>query len=118
VTEHCKLFIFEKGDRNEILKFRQKMLNRKTQVPSFYFDALELGNYWGCFDEPRRYHHTAPISLVYALREGLSAVAQEGIGNSIKRHQDNAKLFYEALNDLGLQPFVEKEVFKLKYFWD
>uniref|UniRef100_A0A183BM69 Alanine--glyoxylate aminotransferase n=1 Tax=Globodera pallida TaxID=36090 RepID=A0A183BM69_GLOPA len=87
----------------------EKITNRKTRVPSFYFDALELGNYWGCFNEPRRYHHTAPISLVYALREGLSAVAQEGIGHMINRHKINAKLFYAALKELRLELFVEKE---------
>uniref|UniRef100_A0A915LX16 Alanine--glyoxylate aminotransferase n=2 Tax=Meloidogyne incognita group TaxID=654580 RepID=A0A915LX16_MELJA len=98
-------------------KALKKMLNRKVgcfntcakikvkRVPSFYLDALELGNYWGCFDEPRRYHHTAPISLVYALREGLSIVAQEGIKNLVERHQKNAKLFYDALKELGLEPY-------------
>jgi len=90
-------------------KALQKLLNRKTKVASWYFDAIELGNYWGCFNEPRRYHHTAPISLVYALREGLSIVAQEGIGNLIKRHQINAKLFYAAMDELGLELFVKKE---------
>lgn len=91
----------------------QKMRNRKTRVASFYMDALELGNYWGCFNEPRRYHHTAPISLVYALREGLSAVAQEGIENLVKRHQVNAKLFYAALEELGLETFVQTENYRL-----
>uniref|UniRef100_A0A914DJX1 alanine--glyoxylate transaminase n=1 Tax=Acrobeloides nanus TaxID=290746 RepID=A0A914DJX1_9BILA len=55
----------------------QKMRTRKTRVPSFYFDAFELANYWGCSNEPRRYHHTAPISLVYALREALSLTTIE-----------------------------------------
>lgn len=59
---------------------------------------------------PNRYHHTAMISLVYALREGLSAVAQEGIDNIVKRHQMNAKLFYAAMDELGLELFVKKEV--------
>nr|AAK26375.1 class V aminotransferase [Heterodera glycines] len=90
-------------------KALEKITKRKTRVPSFYFDALELGNYWGCFDEPRRYHHTAPISLVYALREGLSAVAQEGIGHMVNRHKINAKLLYDAFDQLGLELFVQKE---------
>lgn len=94
-------------------KALKKMLNKKKRVPSFYLDALELGNYWGCFDETRRYHHTAPISLVYALREGLSVVAQERIENLVGRHQKNAKLFYAALKELGLNLFVQNENHRL-----
>jgi alanine-glyoxylate transaminase/serine-glyoxylate transaminase/serine-pyruvate transaminase len=84
-----------------------KIRYRKTPVQSWYFDALELGNYWGCFDEPRRYHHTAPIPLVYALREGLSAVVQEGLENVVGRHQHNAHYFYNSLAEIGLGLFVE-----------
>jgi len=90
-----------------------KIRYRKTPVISWYFDALELGNYWGCFDEPRRYHHTAPIPLVYALRESLSAVVHEGLENVVMRHKNNAKYFYEALNSIGLEPFIENEAHRL-----
>jgi len=91
-----------------------KIRYRKTPVASWYFDALELGNYWGCFSgEPRRYHHTAPISLVYALREGLSAVAKEGIENIVGRHQQNAQYFYACLAEIGLEPFIMNEELRL-----
>lgn len=84
-----------------------KIRFRKSRVPSFYFDALEIGNYWGCFtNEARRYHHTAPISLVYALRESLSFVAKEGIENVVSRHQDNSQLLHEELENMGLELFV------------
>ncbi|CAD5212051.1 unnamed protein product [Bursaphelenchus okinawaensis] len=87
----------------------QKLRNRKTPVASFYFDALELGNYWGCFGEARRYHHTGMVSLVYALREALAAVAVERIDQSVERHQANAKILYQLLNDNGFECFVQKE---------
>jgi len=91
-----------------------KIRYRKTPVASWYFDALELGNYWGCFaGELRRYHHTGPISLVYALREGLSSVAKEGIDNIVQRHQQNAQYFYASLAELGLETFVENEKLRL-----
>ncbi|XP_046848122.1 serine--pyruvate aminotransferase-like [Xenia sp. Carnegie-2017] len=45
----------------------KKLLSRKTKVPSFYFDFNMIANYWGCDDEPRKYHHTGPINSVYAL---------------------------------------------------
>uniref|UniRef100_A0A914CAR5 Alanine--glyoxylate aminotransferase n=1 Tax=Acrobeloides nanus TaxID=290746 RepID=A0A914CAR5_9BILA len=90
-----------------------KIKQRKTRVPSFYFDALELGNYWGCFDEPRRYHHTGIISLVYALREALVGIAQEGLNECVARHQQNAKILYSALDEVGLKPFVEDPALRL-----
>uniref|UniRef100_A0A0K0DSY5 Alanine--glyoxylate aminotransferase n=1 Tax=Strongyloides stercoralis TaxID=6248 RepID=A0A0K0DSY5_STRER len=86
---------------------------RKTPVASFYFDAFELGNYWGCYGEQRRYHHTGMISMVYALRTALADIVQEGIDNSVARHQENAKILYKELNKIGLEPFVEDENLRL-----
>ncbi|KAI1717070.1 aminotransferase class-V domain-containing protein [Ditylenchus destructor] len=84
-----------------------KIRFRKTRVPSFYFDALEIGNYWGCFtNEARRYHHTAPISLVYALRESLAMVGREGIQNMVNRHLANAIQLQDALESIDLELFV------------
>ncbi|CAD6199184.1 unnamed protein product [Caenorhabditis auriculariae] len=91
----------------------EKIRNRKTRVASFYFDALELGNYWGCDAEIKRYHHTAPISTVYALRTALAIVAKEGIDASIDRHYQNAQLIYKLLEANSLEPFVEKEEWRL-----
>ncbi|VDM83217.1 unnamed protein product, partial [Strongylus vulgaris] len=80
----------------------QKIKNRKERVPSFYFDALELGNYWGCDDQVIRYHHTAPISCVYALRTALAVIAKEGIDEGVRRHVENAKFLYKKLEEYGL----------------
>lgn len=91
----------------------QKIRARKTPVPSFYFDAIELGNYWGCDGELKRYHHTAPISTVYALRTALAIVAKEGIDQTIQRHADNAQYFYSLLKEGGLEPFVENPAWRL-----
>src|SRR5204862_2633564 len=49
---------------------------RKTRVQSWYLDLTLLAKYWG---EERAYHHTAPISMMYALREGLRLVLEEGL---------------------------------------
>ncbi|GIY05256.1 serine--pyruvate aminotransferase [Caerostris extrusa] len=58
-------------------KAMKKIKSRKTPVSSFYMDALLIGNYWGCDDQPRKYHHTAPINLVYCLREALAILVEE-----------------------------------------
>ncbi|CAI4231702.1 unnamed protein product [Auanema sp. JU1783] len=91
----------------------QMVKNRKEPVSSFYFDCLELGNYWGCDGEMKRYHHTAPISSVYALREALAIVAKQGINSLVKRHQTNSQFLYQKLQEKGLECFVEKENIRL-----
>lgn len=95
---------------NKFWVFREKIKNRKTPVQSFYFDALELGNYWGCFDEAPRYHHTAPVVMIYSLREALAEIVKEGLDKSVERHQQNAKVFHDQLQKAGFELFVEERV--------
>ena len=72
---------------------------RKTQVPNWYLDLTMVEKYWG---NERTYHHTAPISAIFGLHEGLRIVAEEGLENRWSRHRQNAELFYDGLADLGL----------------
>ncbi|KAI1731311.1 pyridoxal-phosphate dependent enzyme domain-containing protein [Ditylenchus destructor] len=86
-----------------------KIKSRKHPVPSYYFDALELGNMWGCIEPEngiRKFHHTLPVSMIYALREGLSALAKEGLENVILRHKECANHLWRELEQLGLKLFV------------
>lgn len=83
----------------------EKMQNRSTKVPNWYLDMSLLSHYWG---SDRTYHHTAPINMNYALREALYLLAEEGIENSWKRHQENAESLWIGLEELGLVCHVEK----------
>jgi alanine-glyoxylate transaminase/serine-glyoxylate transaminase/serine-pyruvate transaminase len=77
-----------------------KLENRSTPVANWYLDLTLLAKYWG--GTPRAYHHTAPISSIYALYESLRLVAEEGLENRWDRHQHMAALLWEGLDDLGL----------------
>lgn len=57
---------------------------RKTKVSSWYLDASLLLNYWG---GDRAYHHTAPINMLYALREALLVLREEGRDAVFARHR-------------------------------
>ena len=83
--------------------------NRKTKVPNWYLDLTMVGKYWG---SERTYHHTAPISMNYALYEGLKLVVEEGIEARWARHQANAQLLWEGLESLGLK-LVVPEAYRL-----
>ena len=84
----------------------EKLHRRQTQVTNWYLDMSLVSKYWG---SDRTYHHTAPVNMNYALREGLRLLAQEGLEARWKRHQANAELLWKGLDDLGLQCHVEEE---------
>lgn len=73
--------------------------SRKTKVQSWYLDVNLLASYWG---QERVYHHTAPISMNYALHEALRLVLLEGLENRWKRHEQNHLLLRAGLQKLGL----------------
>ena len=72
---------------------------RKTKVRSWYLDVTLLEKYWG---EERVYHHTAPISMNYALREALRIVVEEGLPARFARHRRNHEALAAGLAAIGL----------------
>jgi alanine-glyoxylate transaminase/serine-glyoxylate transaminase/serine-pyruvate transaminase len=78
---------------------------RKTKVQSWYLDLTLLQQYWG---EERVYHHTAPISMNYALREALRLVAEEGLPARFARHRRNHEALVAGLDALGLALAAEQ----------
>ena len=84
--------------------------NRKTPVQSWFLDLSLVKNYWG--GAKRAYHHTAPVSAMYALREALQIVLEEGLENRFERHRQNHLLLKTGLEELGFE-FLVKEGFRL-----
>jgi len=82
--------------------------NRKSKPFTWYLDLGMLANYWG-WGEKRVYHHTAPVSMILALREGLRLVLEEGLENRFKRHVRNAAALAAGLRALGLKLVVPDE---------
>ena len=78
----------------------EKIQSRDRGVQSWYLDVNLLANYWG--EGARVYHHTAPITMNYALHEALRLVLEEGLENRWARHEANHKLLVAGLAELGL----------------
>lgn len=76
--------------------------NRKSKVQSWYLDLSLLGNYWSEGQAKRVYHHTAPISMNYALCEALSLVKEEGLAARHARHRRNHEALAAGLSALGI----------------
>jgi alanine-glyoxylate transaminase / serine-glyoxylate transaminase / serine-pyruvate transaminase len=75
---------------------------RKHKVQSWYLDTSMLKNYY-TGGGGRAYHHTAPINMVYALREALAIVLEEGLDNRIARHREMYVKLRSGLEQLGLK---------------
>jgi alanine-glyoxylate transaminase/serine-glyoxylate transaminase/serine-pyruvate transaminase len=76
-------------------------------VPSWYLDLGMIDAYWG---SERAYHHTAPISMVYALHEGLGLLLDEGLEASFARHLRVQRYLIDALAELDLRPVVPEAI--------
>jgi alanine-glyoxylate transaminase/serine-glyoxylate transaminase/serine-pyruvate transaminase len=79
---------------------------RKTKVQSWYLDMTMVRKYWGT---ERTYHHTAPISMVYALNQALKLLIGEGLEARFKRHRLNHRALVAGLEALGLSMLVEAQ---------
>jgi alanine-glyoxylate transaminase/serine-glyoxylate transaminase/serine-pyruvate transaminase len=77
----------------------EAIARRKTKVQSWYLDLSLVQKYWA---EDRVYHHTGPISMVYALREGLRILLEEGLPARWERHRKNHLALKAGLMALGL----------------
>jgi len=83
----------------------EAVARRRHKVQSWYLDVTLLQQYWG---EERVYHHTAPISMNYALREALRIVAEEGLEARFARHRRNHESLAAGLGALGLALAAEE----------
>jgi alanine-glyoxylate transaminase/serine-glyoxylate transaminase/serine-pyruvate transaminase len=79
---------------------------RSTPSRSWYLDLKLIHDY---STVSHRYHHTAPISMFYALREALLVIAEEGIENRWERHRRCHKSFVEGIEAMGLRMHVPEE---------
>ena len=77
-----------------------RIRERRTPARSWYLDLGLLEGYWGA---ERSYHHTAPITNVYALREALRLVAEEGIEQRWARHLRVAGALKAGVRAMGLE---------------
>jgi len=77
--------------------------SRKSPIVSWYLDMSMVRSYWGA---ERKYHHTAPINMIYALREALRIIAEEGLEARFVRHELNHRALVAGIDAMGLAMLV------------
>ena len=85
---------------------REALHQRKSKVANWYLDLSMIEHYWG---DERTYHHTAPITMNYAIYEALRLVQEEGLEARYQRHRKNSQMLWDGLEDLGLKLIVPVE---------
>ena len=83
------------------------MERRETPVVSWYLDLSMVRDYWG---SERKYHHTAPINMIYGLREALRLIAEEGLSNRHARHRLNHRALVAGIEAMGLSMLVPEAI--------
>ena len=89
------------------LTLSPRAVERRIAKPqSWYLDLGMLAEYTGPATGARKYHHTAPISMVYALHAGLGVVLDEGLDAVFARHAEAGRLLHDGLEKLGFELFA------------
>ena len=91
----------------------EKIRGRTTPCQSWYLDVNLILEYVGDGSGGgRKYHHTAPISMLYALHAGLGLVLDEGLEARWARHEAVGRHLQDGLEELGL-PLLAQEGYRL-----
>ncbi len=77
----------------------EAIASRKTPCQSWYLDTSLIQDYWS--DSKRTYHHTTPISMMFALNESLRLIQEEGLQERFHRHRIHSQALLAGLFALG-----------------
>lgn len=83
-----------------------RIRSRATPCASWYLDVSLIAGYLG---SERRYHHTAPINLIYGLHEALLELEEEGLETRYARHAEVGARLQRELEGRGFRPFTDRE---------
>jgi alanine-glyoxylate transaminase/serine-glyoxylate transaminase/serine-pyruvate transaminase len=83
----------------------ERVSSRATPPQSWYLDLALIADYFG---SARRYHHTAPVTMVYALHAGLGALLDEGLDAAWARHARVGALLHESLPERGFRLLAQE----------
>lgn len=84
----------------------ERLRARTTPCPIWYLDLGLLLEY---YEGTHRYHHTAPVTNIYGVREGLAAILEEGVAERFARHRRAHQIFVKRIEKEGMRLFVPED---------
>lgn len=85
---------------------RAKKHMQANPPPTLYFN---LARYFKYYEESRHTPFTPALPVMYAYREALSIMLEEGLENVFARHSACSEALYSGLSALGLTPFAREQ---------
>jgi alanine-glyoxylate transaminase/serine-glyoxylate transaminase/serine-pyruvate transaminase len=89
------------------LTVSDRAVERIVEKPQSWYLDLNMIKAYVTGGGARAYHHTAPISMIYALHAGLGAVLDEGLEAAWQRHAACGELLRTGLEKLGFRLFAQ-----------
>ena len=75
-------------------------------IPEYYVD---FAKWRPVMEDPGKYFATPPINLVWALKEAVAIIKEEGLEQRAKRHRKNADAVHKGLEALGLKILAQPD---------
>ena len=85
-----------------------RAMERLVETPQSWYLDLKMIKDYVTGDGARAYHHTAPISMLYALHAGLGVVINEGLQQAWERHQSCGDELHRCLPELGFDLWAQE----------
>lgn len=92
-----------------ILWASKKALKRRKDLGEISDYYLDFEKWQPVMEDPSNYFATPPVNMIWALKESVRLIKEEGIENRYKRHRKNARAMQKALEGLGFEILAEKE---------
>lgn len=106
MTGAQKAFAAPPGISPICVNARTKKYMNENPPKTMYFN---LPRYFKYYEESKHTPFTPALSLLYAYREAMDMILEEGLDARIKRHRICSSALYSGLSAIGLTPFAKEE---------
>jgi len=91
-----------------ILWANEKALRARESIGTIGEYFVDFNNWLPIMHEPSKYFATPSVNLIWALKESIRLINEEGIENRFKRHELFARAYQKALEELGFRILAEE----------
>lgn len=106
MTGAQKAFAAPPGISPIVVNAKAKKYMMENPPKTMYFN---LSRYFKYYEEAKHTPFTPALPLLYAYREALDMILEEGLDKRIRRHRVCSDALYSGLSALGLTPFAKED---------
>jgi len=106
MTGAQKAFAAPPGISPIVVNPRAKKYMNENPPKTMYFN---LSRYFKYYEEAKHTPFTPALPLLYAYREAMNVILEEGLENRIRRHRICSEALYSGLSAIGLTPFAKED---------